>query len=535
MTDLRGILEKRAERGQPRGASAVFERADAGTVVALQHAKRMTRRTHARGLALGVAAMTVAVAALAAIGIASRRDAPPIQATRASTDRLVVLTPDFRVLLTDRSGRRLRTLAKDWGVRRGTPAMSVSPDGSTLYMDRDRPIREGECTRRLVEEIVAIPLEGDGGVRVVAQGRWPAVSPDGSALAYAAPLDSGGACGDPTGVVVRDLATGAERRWSLPGAAAEADDYVAYLSWAPDSRHLGFAEFSTKTRVRVLDTKRRGALSDAPVTPLASDLSWAGYLGATGQFLVVQKPAGSDQQASIVAVDPTTGRVTRKLLRFEKQLSDGNTKDQINEGVAADGTGKTLLITAARHARETGNTLYRWSDRDRRVRPIGRSAAAAVWAPNLDCRPRTRQAAGACDRSRRRPTTTAQVANRLAAAGHSVTRDRSLRTPSGFLGAEPTILCADHQSVQVYEYASLAEREVQSNAIQPDGSLRYRDGTNARSVIPEWRASPHVFATGRLIVVYVGDDASLVRSLDAALGPAIPANARGRGAVGPRC
>ena len=378
MAELRELLETRAERGAPRGASAVFERATAGTVAAPDHGTSARPRARGRRLALSAAAVTLAAAVFVVV-VASQRDAPPTPATSASANRLVVLTPDFRVLLTDSVGRRLRTLATNWGARRGLPALSVSPDGSTLYMDRDRPARTDECASGVVEEIVAIPLLGTGRTHVVAQGRWPAVSPDGSALAFAAPLKS---CGDTTGIVVRSLATGAERHWMLPDSSAAAGDYIGYLSWAPDSRHLGFAELSTTTRVRVLDTEQLGALSDAPVTPLASDLSWVGYLGTTGEFLAVKEPIGSKTQAAVLALDPTTGRATRTMLRLSKQLSDGNTTDQINEGVAADRAGRVLLITAARSAHESGNTLYRWSDRDQTLRPLNRSAVAATWVPN---------------------------------------------------------------------------------------------------------------------------------------------------------
>ena len=132
---------------------------------------------------------------------------------------------------------------------------------------------------------------------------------------------------------------------------------------------------------------------------------------------------------------------------------------------------------------------------------------------------------GSCERTRKRPSTATQIADQLVASGHTVTQDRSVRTPSGFLGATPTVLCVDHHTVNVYAYTSLAERAAQSNAIQPDGSIRYP----GRGMIPEWIATPHFFARGRLLVVYIGEDTSLVRSLHAMLGPAIPMDVRGRG------
>lgn len=532
MNELRELLSARSERGEPRGADVVLERAftDAGLSV-----EPLPIRTHpaaGRHRAAIAAALTVVVATLIALFVA-QRDGGPAPAANAAQDRLVVLTSDFKVELIDASGRRVRTLAKDWGVRRYVPGMAVTPDGSTLYMDRDRPTRGGECVRSLVEEIVAMPLRGQGGPRVITQGRWPVVSPDGSALAYAAPLTSGGACGNPSGVIVRNLRTGSERRWTLPETAIGSGDFVGFLSWAPDSRQVAFAEFSTSTRVRVLDTARSGSLATARVVPLARGLSWSGYLGSTGQFLGVREPVVSGKPATIVAIDPETGRAAGTLVRFRRQLSDGNTRDRINEGVVADRSGRRLLITAARLAHEHGNTLYRWS-RGHGLRPIGASAVVAVWAPRDRCARRSGDRVSTCDH-RGDVAAAAQVAAKLESSGHSVRRVRTSGSPSGFLGTEPTTLCVDRRSVQVYEYASVAERAVQSDAIQPDGSLRYAADHSPTYVLPEWRANPHFFATGRVIVIYVGDDGAIVRGLTGVLGLPIPTDARGRGSVQSEC
>lgn len=106
----------------------------------------------------------------------------------------------------------------------------------------------------------------------------------------------------------------------------------------------------------------------------------------------------------------------------------------------------------------------------------------------------------------------------IIAAGHTVTRDQSACTPSGFLGVQPTVLCVDRPTVNVYDYACRPKRAAQCNAVQPDGSILHPGSV----VIPEWIAFPHFFATQRLIVIYVGNAPSLERLLQATLRPAIP-------------
>ncbi len=122
--------------------------------------------------------------------------------------------------------------------------------------------------------------------------------------------------------------------------------------------------------------------------------------------------------------------------------------------------------------------------------------------------------------------TAAQVAARLTAAGHTVTSDAPGSRPSGLLGTEPVVMCVDRRTIQVYEYESAAERARHADAIQPDGSFVYPEGDTTRHVIPEWIATPHFFAAGRVIVVYVGGDVSLLRTLADGLGAPIPQDLR---------
>jgi len=66
--------------------------------------------------------------------------------------------------------------------------------------------------------------------------------------------------------------------------------------------------------------------------------------------------------------------------------------------------------------------------------------------------------------------------------------------------------------LQVYTYADADLAEADAAQILPDGNLR--------TVIIEWVAPPHFFQQGPLIVLYVGEDATMVALLTELLGPA---------------
>lgn len=88
---------------------------------------------------------------------------------------------------------------------------------------------------------------------------------------------------------------------------------------------------------------------------------------------------------------------------------------------------------------------------------------------------------------------------------------RSGGAPAGLFGVVGETLAVNGVSVEVYAYPSAIERERVSQTIAPDGSA-------VAGQPAEWRAAPHVWAAGSILVVYQGTDGPMILLLDAVLG-----------------
>jgi hypothetical protein len=73
-------------------------------------------------------------------------------------------------------------------------------------------------------------------------------------------------------------------------------------------------------------------------------------------------------------------------------------------------------------------------------------------------------------------------------------------------------LLVNGASVQVYEYATVSDADADAARISKDG------GSIATTLI-HWISTPHFFRGNRIIVLYVGTDAELLRALQGLLGP----------------
>ena len=81
-----------------------------------------------------------------------------------------------------------------------------------------------------------------------------------------------------------------------------------------------------------------------------------------------------------------------------------------------------------------------------------------------------------------------------------------------FFSAEGTVLKVNGVDVQVFEYQSPEEMENEASQVSPDG------GSIGTSMVT-WIDVPHFYKTNRIIVLYVGNDASVLDVLESALGP----------------
>jgi hypothetical protein len=83
-----------------------------------------------------------------------------------------------------------------------------------------------------------------------------------------------------------------------------------------------------------------------------------------------------------------------------------------------------------------------------------------------------------------------------------------------FFGPKGQVISLDGQEVQVFEFPTEEQAKSAAETISPDGSSI---GTSMVS----WVAAPHFYRAGKLVVLYVGEDESVVAALKDALGPQI--------------
>lgn len=103
----------------------------------------------------------------------------------------------------------------------------------------------------------------------------------------------------------------------------------------------------------------------------------------------------------------------------------------------------------------------------------------------------------------------ASLVDNLRAAGATV--EPAGEVAQAFFSAKGQMIKVNGADVQVFEYADAAAAEAEAAGVAPDG------GSVATTMIT-WVAPPHFYRTGKLIVLYVGDNQDVIALLQTALG-----------------
>jgi hypothetical protein len=338
-------------------ASSSFPGAEALIEEARQRQRRRLRRWALLGASLVVLAAAAVTGGIGLSGRAGRAAAgstrpPPPGPAVSMPSRVVVWTDNFKIeVLSSRTGRLLRTLATNVALNQGIPTLAVSPAG-VLYFDDARGTREF---------VLSVPLAG-GPVTTIADGRDPAISPDGRMLAYVT-YTHRWAAKQPEAIVVRDLPAGTQRTWAVTSFPHD----ITNQSWTPDGRFLAFAGITeiknatvTVRTAQVLDTRSGGTLDGARRIPLGQRVAWAGFLSPQAGAGVMLDPHGAIQTGGgLVEVGVSSGRVLRRLTSLPPHgLATGNAVDGTEGAITVSRTGRYLLIAGMGNGH---GEIFRWT------------------------------------------------------------------------------------------------------------------------------------------------------------------------------
>jgi hypothetical protein len=108
------------------------------------------------------------------------------------------------------------------------------------------------------------------------------------------------------------------------------------------------------------------------------------------------------------------------------------------------------------------------------------------------------------------PNEYARLVRRFRAQGASV-RSTKERVRQPFFSVPGRIMKVNNEGIQVFEYSNRATTQNQAKSVSPDG-------LTIGNSKPSWMSTPHFFKSQKLIVIYVGDDQTILRILQAELG-----------------
>jgi hypothetical protein len=328
---------------------------------------------HPRGMFPTVGQLRIAVVATAAILAASVLALVGVTITKGATDTtpaalqssgsnspgpsganglsgvpgvLVAMTTAGGLTVLDPlAGTSVRTLLSSGAVG---DEIALSPDQRTVFFTR---------SHGCLGQIATIPVAG-GGPTALTDGSLPAISPDGTKLAFTRQqsLSQPGCVGATAAsagfaVVVRSLRTGHETKFPIsPRYASGLPVPISHLSWAPDNRRLAISITSTQDNqgwnLVVMDTTS-DTYYDSPSNlsvPVTGDTAAQSYY-SEGVFL----PDGNlfVSRTCCSGVPPITTSVLLEEVMVTtgaevQRIAVGYT-DRAHDSLDADQTGSWLL------------------------------------------------------------------------------------------------------------------------------------------------------------------------------------------------
>lgn len=360
MSAVQDVLEDRAERGARRGPGEVLRRARSEPGPRFEPAPPSSRaRATLSAVAVAAAVALVAVwvhepagrTSLATDGGTGRPDSSVIPYPEPP-ETLVAGSLDGFVEVDSTTGAVLGNFGE---VGDGVTMPTPLADGSVIVHRASHGCDDPNDVIVRYRRVGGAPEE-------IVRGRLPAVTNDGDLLAYA----DGGSCvagGDAGALVVRQLDTGREQRWTLLPDIA-----VSTLSWSHDGDRiaLGLVWPDGRPEVRVLDLREHDSVGEAPVlSPATPATTWRlpAFRGAYGTLAVVESPTDTatpwaPQPSRIISIDPGTGEVLASLVRRERSIAT----------LDVDGSGRHLLWVEIEPkvdgVRGQQDFLYRWEGED---------------------------------------------------------------------------------------------------------------------------------------------------------------------------
>jgi hypothetical protein len=103
----------------------------------------------------------------------------------------------------------------------------------------------------------------------------------------------------------------------------------------------------------------------------------------------------------------------------------------------------------------------------------------------------------------------ASLMNDLRSAGMDVEMGNTVEQP--FFAVNGRIIKVNDADVQIFEYQS-------AKALEADAAQVTADGGSVGTSMISWMATPHFFKSGHILVLYVGDNPTVLEALKSILG-----------------